>query len=474
MRKKLSIILLVLLILIQLSPLQVNASTVSNELKISSELTEWVLDEPTNTLYAISESGKNLIFINATTMNIEKNLTLNGRPTDIIKDNGKLYIALDELNQIVTVDMAGKEVTETLHTSSDPYRIEKDGDYIFYTERDQWCNIYVYSLIENTDEKVFWNTLFYQPDLAINTKDHILYIGESGLSVSNMTYFSTVGQGIISKTNYDPALGFPYPERSTIFDGEKVYYAGLGFNKQDPTQTLGSYGKNDIIFAKYGSLYTKTSIYDSKSHSLIEDNSNNSNLIEISDNLVMFYYSETDNSIYANWTYAASVPVNGWSYFQRKWYFFNNKTMVINSWKQDSSKRWFYLGSDGVMVANTWRQDSSKDWFYLGDDGAMAVDTWKQDSSSRWYYLGTDGAMVTNTWKQDSSKWYYLGDAGAMVANTWILNNGKWYYLKENGEMSTGWMLYKGNWYYLYSSGEMASNTIIDGYRINGSGIWIR
>lgn len=91
MRKKLSAILLILFIVIQLSPLQVKASTISNELKTSSELTQWVLDEPTNTLYAISKTGKNLIFINSDTMSIEKNLTLNGSPTDIIKDNGKLY-----------------------------------------------------------------------------------------------------------------------------------------------------------------------------------------------------------------------------------------------------------------------------------------------------------------------------------------------------------------------------------------------
>lgn len=137
MRKKLSVILLVLFIVMQLLPLQVNAATVSKELKISSELTEWVLDEPANTLYAISEKGKNLMFINATTMSIEKTLTLNGGPTDIIKDNGKLYIAIDESKQIIIVDMAKRVITGRLNTSSDPYRIVKDGDKIYYTDRDR-------------------------------------------------------------------------------------------------------------------------------------------------------------------------------------------------------------------------------------------------------------------------------------------------------------------------------------------------
>ena len=417
-------------------------------LQMKSKLTQWVLNEQTNTLYGISKDDKALFFINAQTLNLEKSLTFTCGPTDIIEDGGNLYIALDDANQIAIVDMTKREITKILHTSSDPFRLVKDGDYIFYTERDQWCDIYRYNLITNIDEVMFRND-FFEPDLAINTKDHILYIGESDLSVSNMTYVSTSGNGVILKTNYTRMFGFPYPERSTIFDGETVYYAGSGFNRLDPTRVLGSYDKKNIVFARYGSAYTKTNIYDSKSYSVIENTGSNRNLIEISDNLSMFYYSEADNSIYANWTF----PTNGWSYFQRKWYFFNNKTMVINDWRQDPSKRWFYLGTDGAMVSNVWRQDSSKRWFYLDSDGAMITNSWKKDLSKRWFYLGSDGAMASNTWK---------------------LYNGKWYYLKANGEMATGWIFNDGAWYYLYPSGEMALNTTIDGYRLNGSGVWIR
>jgi hypothetical protein len=81
MLKKLSAILLTLLIiLVQLPSIKANALDGAIELKINTVLTQWILDEPTNTLYAISHSGKNLLFINATTMNIEKNLAFNGTP----------------------------------------------------------------------------------------------------------------------------------------------------------------------------------------------------------------------------------------------------------------------------------------------------------------------------------------------------------------------------------------------------------
>lgn len=514
-------------------------------LQMKSKLIQWGLNEPTNTLYGISKDDKALFFINAQTLNLEKSLTFKCGPTDIIEDGGSLYIALDDANQIVIVDMASKEITGILHTSSDPYRIVKDGDKIYYTERDQHCNIYEYNLVTNTDQKISLE-LVYNPDLAINTEDHILYIGESTSSISKMTYYSTAYNKVIGKTHSDVRDGFPSPGRYTIFDGEKVYYAGFAFDKQNPTHILGSFGEEDIILAKYGGAFTKTSVYDSESYSLAGYNGGTFDLIEISGEPVMFYYSEHDNfimrvdpskvsavqfdsqggselddiivdnntlitapiqptrlgykfagwykeaeginpwdfstdkvtssiALYAKWTYITPDKTSGWNHIQGGWYFFNNGTMVGNTWKKDSSKRWFYLGVDGAMVTNDWRQDSSKRWFYLGADGVMAANAWRQDSSKRWFYLGADGAMVTNAWKQDSSKaWFYLGTDGAMAVNTWVLSNGKWYYLKANGEMATGWFFYKGDWYYLYSNGEMASNTTINGYRLNGNGVWIR
>ncbi|NRT80929.1 InlB B-repeat-containing protein [Clostridium beijerinckii] len=473
---------------------QINAGM--STLPMKSKLIQWGLNEPSNTLYGISEDDKTLFFINAQTLNLEKSLTFASSLTDIIEDGGNLYIALDDTNEIAVVDMSRRSITGKIYTSSDPYRIVKDGDKIYYAERDQHSNIYEHNLTTNIDQKISVN-LAYEADLAINTEDHILYIGESGLSGSIMTYYSTTNNEVIGETYYNYGYGFHFPGRYTLFDGEKVYYAGFAFDKQDPRQILGQYSEEDVIFAKYGSVFTPTSIYDSKSYSLVGNTDNNFDLIEISDKLVMYLYNEADNSIlrvdkskisnvqfnsqggsdvspmvvdkntlinsptppiksgytfagwykeagclnpwnftrdkvtdditlYANWT---SVVNNGWGYSQGKWYFFNNGKMVINAWRQDSSKRWYYLGDDGVMVTNTWKQDSSKYWYYLGNDGSMSV-------------------------------------------NTWILYNKKWYYLNANGEMATGWIFYKGDWYYLYPTGEMASNTIIDRYILKENGAW--
>lgn len=60
-----------------------------------------------------------------------------------------------------------------------------------------------------------------------------------------------------------------------------------------------------------------------------------------------------------------------------------------------------------------------------------------------------------------------------IVANAeWKQNStGRWY--SEGNSYATGWRLIDGNWYYFYSNGYMASNTKIDDYYLNSSGVWI-
>ena len=56
----------------------------------------------------------------------------------------------------------------------------------------------------------------------------------------------------------------------------------------------------------------------------------------------------------------------------------------------------------------------------------------------------------------------------------WVKDKGTWYYLNADGPMKTGWIKHKGLWYYLDSSGAMVTNTVIDGYKINHEGVWVK
>jgi uncharacterized repeat protein (TIGR02543 family) len=273
---------------------KINSAISSLEMK--SKLIQWLLHKPTNTLYGISDEDKALFFVNAETLNIEKSILFKSKPTDIIEDGGKLYIALDDVHQIVIIDMESREITKTLYTTSDPYRIVKEGNKIYYAERDQSCYIYEYNLMLGLDQKINM-TAVGKPDLAINPDDHILYIGESDYSGSDMIYYSTTDNKVIGKTNYKGGYGFPYPGRYTIFDGEKVYFAGYAFDKQDPTRILGNYDDGDVVFAKYGRVFTDTAMYDSETFELLSHHDGDIDLYETSEKPVMYYYSQWSKAI---------------------------------------------------------------------------------------------------------------------------------------------------------------------------------
>ena len=133
-----------------------------------------------------------------------------------------------------------------------------------------------------------------------------------------------------------------------------------------------------------------------------------------------------------------------------------------------------------------WRRAEDKTWYYLRD-GAK-VTGWMQDTDGQWYHFANDGVMDTGWLKDADGQWYYLsqdhdGGFGHLVSG-WVFDHGFWYYLAERhdgtfGRMLTGWQQVSGSWYYLYPQvgapkGSCALDTLIDGYRVDASGRWVR
>ncbi|MEG1312642.1 MAG: hypothetical protein RSD47_11665 [Romboutsia sp.] len=136
-----------------------------------------------------------------------------------------------------------------------------------------------------------------------------------------------------------------------------------------------------------------------------------------------------------------------------------------------------YSVSAGERVVETilskpvgWENINGK-WYY-NDSYGNRVKGWKE-VGAKWYYLDpTSGAMQIG-WKQISGKWYYLDTINGDMKKGWLkLPDGYWYYLDpSSGAMQTGWKEIGGKWYYMYSTGKMATNTVIDGWRIDANGV---
>ena len=157
---------------------------------------------------------------------------------------------------------------------------------------------------------------------------------------------------------------------------------------------------------------------------------------------------------------------------------------VQNAWVGN-----YYLKSGGYMAKSEWIYDKNYgSYYYLTSEGSYARNTWVGN-----YYLKSNGKMAKGEWIYDKNygSYYYLTSEGSYARNTWSGN----YYLKSNGKMAKGEWVYDSNYksyyyltaegsyarntwvgnYYLKSNGKMAINERTpDGYRVDGSGKWVK
>lgn len=119
-----------------------------------------------------------------------------------------------------------------------------------------------------------------------------------------------------------------------------------------------------------------------------------------------------------------------------------------------------------------WVQDQTG-WKFTAPNQTPYVNTWIR-SKNQWYWVGADSYMRTG-WNQIAEKWYYLMPVAGEMKTGWLQDVDSWYYLDETGARKTGWLQDGTKWYYLNQDGKMAVNTTTpDGYKIDGSGAWVK
>ena len=174
----------------------------------------------------------------------------------------------------------------------------------------------------------------------------------------------------------------------------------------------------------------------------------------------------------------------GWQKIDGVWYYFDASGAMKTGWLDEGGKK-YYLQSSGAMATNTtvdgykidasgvatkviqngW-QSAENHWYYYTN--GKKVTGWKAVNNV-WYYFDGSGVMKTG-WQKINGVWYYFNPSGAMQKG-WQKIDGAWYYFGTSGAMKTGWLDYAGQKYYLKATGAMATNTTVDGYKIDASGV---
>ncbi|MFC0216612.1 YncE family protein [Paenibacillus chartarius] len=277
----------------------------SPSLTLQKPIREWLIDESRGYIYAVSKESNSLMFIRLSDLQIDKQVTLGPAPSDLVQSGGKLYVALSGNNAIAVVDIEQGEVVSNIPTSIRPYEVAIDGNKLFYAEYDQWCSVAAYDL--TTQKETLLITQIYEPDLAVDPVNHILFIGESGLSGSDLYSYSTNTLQQQSKTNYDN-YGFYSPARKVIVDGDQVFYAGYRFNNKDLNSIQGKY-KYSIMYVSGNYVFTGDSANSGEAaptHSYVYDRNGFTQIAELpvaSRNILM----DSHNHIYS---YTGSDPWN--------------------------------------------------------------------------------------------------------------------------------------------------------------------
>ncbi len=285
-------------------------------LALGYALSDWVLDEANDCIYGISNESNKLCFIKASTLEKQTELDLAARPTDIDLSDGKLYVPLQISNRILQVDIATRAVERTLSTTSDAYRVAVDGDKLFYTEEDQWCDIYVYNLTSDTQQML--TTSIYQPDLAVDNVNHILYVGRSGGS-NNIYACSTVDYTVLSRSasNYQFS-----PGRTVIYDDNNVYYAGRSFDPNNLANVSGTYGTdthgNTIIYAKGNYVFSSSVVYNRDTFSVISTLPYNTALISMDSQNNLYLFNSYTKTITKQVLNIAPRPTPNYQYSDNK------------------------------------------------------------------------------------------------------------------------------------------------------------
>ncbi len=259
---------------------EVDSDAPNSVLNLSEKITNWVPSENGEYIYALLSSSNRLIYINTSTMKIDKERTVSSNPSDmVLGDDGKLYIASIGSTSISVVDTVYGTSLEGAVSNIEIGRLSSKiavtPNSIFFTTNElntlgQWDKLGVFDLktrqVTILGEYFHTNSYsYYSPDLEINTDKGLVYIGQ--YSNPGISSVSTSTYEVVSR--YNESSSYSYGSR-VVLDGDNLYVSGKRFNANNLSQIMGSYNAA-IVYAKDELVFSTKAVYDRDTYQKIMD-----------------------------------------------------------------------------------------------------------------------------------------------------------------------------------------------------------
>ena len=225
-----------------------NIKAVVGLYQLDGDVVNWTTEN--DLIYVITSGNNRLVVINSKTMVPVSNTPLGGVPAEINLIGNEIYISLPDLCRIDVFSKSNLAKKTSLYFEHEVSSFCIDGNYIFYSEHDQHCEVYKKNLTTNELTKILpdrgWT--FSQPKLYLNKQDNILYVGETGSTGSGLFYYDATTlqlKSVFRKNDY----GIMNHTRDIFHVGNEIFWGNYRLSDTSAKQISGRYGEAD-----YGSV----------------------------------------------------------------------------------------------------------------------------------------------------------------------------------------------------------------------------
>ena len=185
--------------------------------------------------------------------------------------------------------------------------------------------------------------------------------------------------------------------------------------------------------------------------------------------------SENENKPHNLITFASDLNGGTWINTSIGWQLkkSSNGEMARKQWVLVNEK--WYVFDEFANMMTGWQLVNGK-WYYLDQVNGHMLTGWIK-LNNLWYYLDPNSGIMVTGWHNINNQWYYFNSKNGQMLTGWLCDNNLWFYLDQTiGNMLTGWQQIDGKWYYFKTTsdgklGSMVTNTWIDNYYLNESGI---
>ena len=228
-----------------------NAATMNATVVIYSldgDVVNWKTEN--DLVYVITKGNNRLVVIDSENLTPIYNVPLAGVPAEMNFVDDKIYISLPDLCRIDVFSKSDCVKVSSIYFDHEVTSFCLDGDYIYYSEKDQHCKVFKKNLSTGELKTVQAGNqyFFYAPKVYLNKEDQILYIGESGSTGSAIYYFDAVTlelKSVFKKNDY----GIMNHTREIFHYGDEIFWGSYRLSDTNAREVIGKYGT-----ANYGSV----------------------------------------------------------------------------------------------------------------------------------------------------------------------------------------------------------------------------